>query len=107
MAYNEELADRVRYALRERDGISEKKMFGGICFLINGKMLAGVTKDDLMVRVGPDNHERLLDEKGARLMDFTGRPMKGYLYVDATGLAADDDLARWVDRGADFASTLT
>ena len=82
-------------------------MFGGICFLINGKMLAGVTKDDLMVRVGPDNHDRLLEEKGARLMDFTGRPMKGYVYVDATGLAADVDLARWVDRGADFASTLT
>jgi TfoX/Sxy family transcriptional regulator of competence genes len=79
MPYNDELADRVRFALRERDGISEKKMFGGICFLIKGKMLAGVTKDDLMVRVGADNHDRLLEEKGARLMDFTGRPMKGYL----------------------------
>jgi hypothetical protein len=60
-----------------------------------------------MVRVGPDNHHHLLEEKGARLMDFTGHPMKGYLYVDATGLAADDNLARGVNRGADFASTLT
>lgn len=106
MAYDEELADRVRFALTGREGISEKKMFGGVCFLIRGKMLAGVTKDDLMVRVGPDNHEALLAERGARPMDVTGRPMKGYLYVSAEGLRSDDDLARWVGRGADFAATL-
>ena len=107
MAYDEEMADRVRVVLSARGAFDEKKMFGGLCFLIGGKMAVGLTKDDLMVRVGPDNHEALLAEPGARPMDFTGRPMKGYVYVAPNALSSDDDLATWVGRGADFAATLT
>ncbi|MEE8518927.1 MAG: TfoX/Sxy family protein, partial [Dehalococcoidia bacterium] len=73
MAYDEEMADRIRAVLAARGVFDEKKMFGGLCFLIGGKMALGLTKDDLMVRVGKDDHERLLAEPGARPMDFTGR----------------------------------
>lgn len=106
MAYDERLAERIRKALPDRPRITEKKMFGGIAFLLDGKMFCGIVKDDLMVRVGPEAHEAMLREPHARPMDFTGRPMTGYVYVAPAGFASDVALARWVARGAKFAATL-
>jgi TfoX/Sxy family transcriptional regulator of competence genes len=106
MAYDESLADRVRDLLAPRSDLSERKMFGGIAFMIGGNMAVGVIEDDLMVRLDPADAERALAEPHARPMDFTGRPMKGMVFVDATGTSTDDDLAGWVDAGADFAASL-
>lgn len=106
MTYDEALADRVRAALAPRVELSERKMFGGIAFMLAGNMAVGVIGDDLMVRLGEVDAERALREPHVRPMDFTGRPMKTTVYVDAAGTAEDDDLAGWVDAGADFAATL-
>lgn len=81
-------------------------MFGGLCFTLNGNMFVGVMKDDLMVRVGPEGHDAALKQPGARPMDFTKRPMKGYVYVDKKGTANGRSLAKWVKLGSDFAETL-
>jgi TfoX/Sxy family transcriptional regulator of competence genes len=106
MAYDLDLADRIRRVVGKRPGVTEKEMFGGVCFLSKGKMFIGIVKDDLMVRVGPEHHESALSEPHVRPMDFTGRPMKGYVYVgpDGTGTAAE--VASWVDRAASFVATL-
>ena len=85
MAYDEKLADRVREVLQRRRGVSEKKMFGGLAFLVNGHMACGVQGDDLMVRVGPDAYDAALKKAGTRPMDFTGRPLKGMVYVGPRG----------------------
>lgn len=78
MAYNEFLADRVRSSLHEsQTAFTEKKMFGGVCFMVDDKMCIGIIKDDLMVRIDPENQDKFLQEKGCRMMDFTQRPMKG------------------------------
>ena len=106
MAYDETLAERVREVLADEPGSDEKKMFGGLCFLLNGNMCCGVVGDELMIRVGPDGYEDALAQPNAREMDFTGRSMKGMVYVDAGGIAEDDDLASWVGRGIDFAGNL-
>ena len=106
MAYDERLAERIRRALAVREGLSEKKMFGGIAFMLNGNMCAGVVSDQLMVRVGPERHEEALARPHARPMDFTGRPMKGMVYVGPEGYRSDADLAAWVSQGAQFAATL-
>lgn len=106
MAYDEKLAERVRKVLKRRKGISEKKMFGGICLLLNGNMVGGVVNDDLMVRVGPDGYEDALKQKHARPMDFTGKPLKGMVYVGPEGIAEDADLKSWLERGLKFARTL-
>jgi TfoX/Sxy family transcriptional regulator of competence genes len=106
MAFDEALAERVREVLAPRADVSERKMFGGIAFLVSGNMARGVVGDDLMVRLAPDHAERALAERNTRPMDFTGRPMKGVVFVDSAGTAADDDLASWVDAGADFAASL-
>jgi len=105
MAFDEGLAQRIREVVEQRPGVSERKMFGGLCFLLNGNMACGVTGDELMVRVGPDGHADALAEPHARKMDFTGRPMKGFVFVSAEGLDGDEELARWVERGMQFAST--
>jgi TfoX/Sxy family transcriptional regulator of competence genes len=81
-------------------------MFGGIAFMISGNMAVGVIGDDLMVRLDPSDAEQALAEPHTRPMDFTGRPMKGMVFVASTGTASDDDLASWVDSGADFAASL-
>lgn len=81
-------------------------MFGGVCFMVGGNMTVGVTGSDLMVRPGPDHFEALLALPHARPMDFTGRPMKGLVYVESTGIATDTGLAEWVERGAAFARSL-
>jgi TfoX/Sxy family transcriptional regulator of competence genes len=106
MPFDEALADRVREALAARAELSERKMFGGIAFMIGGNMAVGIVGDDLMVRLDPADAERALAEPHVRPMDFTGKPMKGMVFVDPAGTAADEDLASWVEAGADFASSL-
>ncbi len=106
MAYDEQLAGRVRKLLSRRKGFAERKMFGGICFLLHGNMCCGVTTDALMLRLGREGAEAALGEPFTREMDFTGRPMKSMIYVEAVGYELDDDLADWVRRAAKFASTL-
>ena len=106
MAYDEEMAFRIRAALAEQDGVTERKMFGGLAFMVNGHMCCGIGKGDLMVRVGPDQYEEALAQPHAREMDFTGRPMRGMVNVDPTGYATDEDLQAWVDRGLAFVTGL-
>ena len=106
MAYDEKLAERVRQALGRRKGLTERKMFGGIAFMVGGNMCCGVVKNDLMVRVGPEQYEGFLGEPGTRPMDFTGRPMTGMLYVDGGALRNAKTLAQWVQHGADYAASL-
>lgn len=103
MAYNEYLADRIRGSLKGNyAAYEEKKMFGGICFLVNKKMCVGIIKEDLMVRIDPENQNKFLNEKGSRIMDFTKRPMKGYLYISPEGVDMDEDLDKWVKRCLEF-----
>ena len=106
MAYNEELADRIRTSLEGRPGVTERKMFGGIGFMIHGNMCCGVVIDDLMVRVGPDSHEASLALPHARPMDFTGRPMKGFVFVGPGGINDEAALSGWIARGVTFAQSL-
>ena len=106
MAYDEGLAERVRELIAAREAVSERKMFGGIAWMLHGNMAVGIVGEDLMVRVGPEAHESALGEPHARPMDFSGRPMKGYVYVAPSGITRDADLAAWIARGADFAQTL-
>ncbi len=103
MAYDEPLAERVRSALRNESGVVEKKMFGGIAFMLDGNMACGIIGDEIMVRVGPDSYEDALSRPHARPMDFTGRPMRGLVYVARPGFESDPDLAAWVESGASFA----
>ena len=86
--------------------ISEKKMFGGLSFLLGGHMCVGIVGDELMVRVGADAHADALEQLHARPMDFTGRPMKGFVYVAAEGFESDADLREWIGRGVQFARDL-
>ncbi|HWL85270.1 MAG TPA: TfoX/Sxy family protein [Polyangiaceae bacterium] len=102
MSYDEKLAMRVRKVLAVRDNVVEKKMFGGLCFMVNGAMCCGLTTSDFMVRVGPTQYDDALAEPHARPMDFTGRPLKGMVYVAPEGLRTDDALTRWVHRGLAF-----
>ncbi len=96
MAYNEQLAERIRKIVGERAELTERKMFGGIAFMLNGNMFCGITRDDLMVRVGPDRFDDVLASPGARPMDFTGRPMKGMVYVGPEGYGTEEQLRGWV-----------
>jgi TfoX/Sxy family transcriptional regulator of competence genes len=98
MAYNESLAARVIQVLEARNvRFTEKRMFGGLCFMVDEKMLMGVEKARLMVRIDPEDEAKALKRKGASPMDFTGRVMKGYLFVDEKGVDLDKDLEYWVD----------
>jgi TfoX/Sxy family transcriptional regulator of competence genes len=106
MAYDLELAERIRRAVSRRRGVAEKAMFGGLAFLLDGKMFVGIVKDDLMVRVGPERHDAALAEPHVRPMDFAGRPMKGYVYVGPAGCREDADVARWAERAIEFVATL-
>ena len=106
MAYDETLADRVRGSLAPRSGLSEREMFGGIAFMLDGNMAVGLIGDDLMVRLDPADADRALAEPHVRPMDFTGRPAKNMVFVGAEATAADDALGAWVDAGADYAASL-
>jgi len=104
--YDEKLADRIRIALRPRRGLSERKMFGGLAFLLRGHMLCGVVGADLMVRVGAAAYEESLARPHAREMDFSGRPMKGLVYVAPPGVRTSRQLGSWLERGLAFVSAL-
>jgi TfoX/Sxy family transcriptional regulator of competence genes len=106
MAYDEGLAQRLREATEDLPGVAEKKMFGGLCFLVSGNMSLGIVGEELMVRVGKDAYASALGEPHAREMDFTGRAMKGMVYVGVEGFESDEDLEAWVARGIAFASSL-
>jgi hypothetical protein len=97
MAYDLKLADRLRRLLAGHKGVTEKAMFGGLAFLKDGKMFCGVSGDELLARVGPDAHEAAMARKHVRIMDFTGRPMRGYVFVGPAAIASDAGLAPWVD----------
>ncbi|MCF6227305.1 MAG: TfoX/Sxy family protein [Planctomycetes bacterium] len=106
MAYDEKLAARVRKALDDHGPLVEIKMFGGLCFMLNGHMVAGVVRDLLMLRVGADNYSQILKLKHASEMDFTGRPMKGMVYVEIKGTATLPKVQKWLTHAIDFVSTL-
>jgi TfoX/Sxy family transcriptional regulator of competence genes len=106
MAYSEELAGRVRAVAKVRPTVSEKKMFGGVAFMLNGNMFCGVSQDALMARVGPEQYAAALAKPHVRVMDFTGRVMKGYVYVDPAGMADDENLRYWVELCAEYVLTL-
>lgn len=99
MAYNERLAERVRAVLAGRRGVSERKMFGGLAFLFDGKMCVGVLGDELVVRSGAERHAEALKRPHARPMDFTGRAMTGMVYVAPAGVARGPSLQLWIDMG--------
>jgi len=102
MPYDERLANRLRRLLRGDYSVVEKKMFGGLAFMVNGHMCCGVVRSDLVVRIGPDSSAEVLNLPHARPMDFTGRPMKGFVYVSPEGYRRDSDLRAWTQRGLDF-----
>ncbi len=106
MPYDDALVARVRMALGSRADLVEKKMFGGLTFMLRGHMCCGVTGRDLMVRVGPEGYHAAVARPGARPMDFTGKPLRGFVFVSSEGIAADDRLREWVRQGVGFASSL-
>ena len=106
MAYSEELAERIRGHLEGNPNIEEKAMFGGLTFLLNGNMSVGIIGDELMVRVGKESHDEVVALPGTRIMDFTGRPMKGWVVVTTSAIKKEDSLGEWVERGVGFASSL-
>lgn len=107
MAYDEDLANRVRAVLAGRDApMHEQRMFGGLAFMVRGHMTVGVMGDELMVRVGKEGHDDALAQPGTREMDFTGRPITSMVMVTPPALADDDQLTAWVRRGLDFTATL-
>ena len=106
MAYDEGLAQIVREFLEELPGYIEKRMFGGICFLLHGNMACGILNDDLIVRVGPENYEKLLKLPNAREFDITGRSMKGWIMVLSEEFDSDNAVMEWVQKGIDFSLSL-
>ena len=106
MPYDENLVERVRGVLAKKRSVTERKMFGGLTFMLRGNMACGVENDRLMVRVGPAAYDDALGQPYARPMDFTGRPMRGFIFVEPAGLAGDKVLNAWVQRGVDFAMSL-
>ena len=107
MAFDEGLAERIRAVLGTRSDVEDKRMFGGIAFLVTGNMACGVMRDELMVRVGADSAAELIaSEEGARAMDMKGRPMRDWILVAPEATADDGDLERWVRRGEAFAASL-
>ena len=106
MAYDEDLADRVRAVLPAAELVTERQMFGGLAFMLRGHMFCGVVKDTLMVRLGPDGADRALNRPHVRPMDFTGRPMRGMVFVEPGGLHGTTALRHWVGAAADYTRSL-
>jgi TfoX/Sxy family transcriptional regulator of competence genes len=106
MAYDEGLAQRIREVLGEQPGLVEKKMFGGIGFMVRGNMACGVHKDALIVRVGSEKHEEAMARPHTKPFDITGRPMKGWVMVTSDGYESDEALEDWIQRGLDFTLSL-
>jgi len=106
MAFDENTADRVRSVLRRRRGVSERKMFGGLCFLLNGNMCCGLIGSNLVLRLGDAGTRAALTESDTHEMDFTGKAMKSMIYVRPPGYATDEDLSAWIDRAVKFCRSL-
>jgi len=106
LAYDEKLAGRVRNLLAGRKGFDEKKMFGGLCFMLEGKMICGVLKEDLVLRVGPEKYQAALARPHVRPMDFTGRPLKGFLFVGPAGCRTKKSLSNLITGAIEYISTL-
>ena len=103
MAYSVKLDERLTNLLKTTTGIVKKKMFGGVCYMMKDKMFCGIVKDELMVRCLDEKYESMLKKIHVRQMDFTGRPMKGFLFIDAAGIKTDIQLYKWIDTGIEFA----
>jgi len=106
MPFDEHIAQRVRDILAEECPAKERRMFGGLAFMVNGHMCCGIVGEDLVVRVGPEGQEEALSQPHARAMDFTGRPMKGFVYVGPAGYRTTNALRKWIQRGLHFALSL-
>lgn len=106
MAFDEKLANRVRSQLGPRRGLTEKKMFGGLAFLLNGNMCCGVRGDELIVRIAPERTDEALSQRHTRIFDLSGRPMNGWILVQPPGLKTKAALAKWVGAGVEYASSL-
>jgi len=106
MAFDENLASRIRQCLSRKKGIEERKMFGGIVFMLNGNMLVGVWKDSLIVRLGPDEGDMALKEPHVKEFDITGRAMKGWVLVEPEGVKGEDQLKGWIQRAMNFVRSL-
>lgn len=106
MAFDETLAGRIRKRLGKRKGLTEKQMFGGIAFLVNGNMCCGVHRDEMIVRLAPDETEQALESPHTHRFDLTGRPMKGWILVKPKGLVTDTGLAKWIRVATQFAGSL-
>lgn len=104
MAYNEKLSNRIREALADFPDVEEKMMFGGVCYMLNGKMCVGVSKDEMMCRIDPDIYEELLEKNGCREMVFTGRPMKGYVFISEEAMKTKKDFDYWINLCVEFNS---
>lgn len=104
MSYNEKLSSRIRKSLADFQNVEEKMMFGGVCFMLNGKMCVGVTKDKMMCRIGPEVYQVALENKGCREMDFTGKAMKGYVFVSYEGMKTKKDFDYWINLCIEFNS---
>jgi TfoX/Sxy family transcriptional regulator of competence genes len=103
MAYDEELAESVRRAFADRNvEFEEKRMMGGLCFMVDGKMCVGVEKERLMARIAPEIYDEALERKGCEPMDFTGKPMRGFVFVNAEVIASKRDLESWLDLALEF-----
>ena len=103
MAYDEKLADRVRELIaEEHKNVEEKKMFGGLCFMVDDKMCVGVEKDRLMVRLDPAKYDEAMEREGAKPMDFTGKVMKGFLFVDIDAVNTKKKLQYWIDLALEY-----
>lgn len=102
MAYNELLAERVRESLQNLPIVEEKKMMGGLTFMVNNKMCVGIIKDELMCRIDPALHDTLVEKNGCRTMDFAKRPMRGYVMVDETGMRSNKEFEEWINLALSF-----
>ena len=102
MAYSEKLGHRIREKLADLSNIEEKEMMGGLTFMYNGKMCVGIIKDELMCRIDPSFHDQAVEKTGCRTMDFTKRPMKGYVMVDDSGMKTKKDFDYWINLALDF-----
>lgn len=102
MAFNENLAIRIREKLADVPNLEEKHMFGGICFMVDRKMCLGIIKDDMMCRIEPEMHEKAVEMNGCRTMDFNKRPMKGYVYIDETGMRTQKEFDYWIGLALDY-----
>ena len=102
MAYDEKLAEKISRILKGKRGLVEKEMFGGIAYMFKDRMFVGIAKNRLMVRVLNEKYEEYLKKPHAGEMDFTGRPLKGFLYISEEGIKTDKQLSKWIDRGIEY-----